>query len=156
MTSARRCVLALATVLAGCVPSGRAPFVGGERFVPSAATTCPLGFRGARIGVEDRNAGFDLVLVAYGDVEELQRRARDAAAMHGPGAHRGLGHEGQHGLGGRHGLGLGRLGVRVRAESEDTVEGARIHVAALDPADITRLRQAIHSRANQARLGDCR
>lgn len=67
-------------------------------------------------------------------------RARDAAAMYGPGAHRGLGHDRIHGGGHRHGLGLDQLGVRVRAEAESTPEGARIIVRPQVATDLEAMR----------------
>jgi hypothetical protein len=112
--------------------------------------------RGARVAVENTRDGADVVMTAFGDATELRQRARDAAAMYGPGAHRGLGHGGHHGDGKQHGLNLGTLGVRVVAAEEDTPDGARIHVASVDPQEMKRMRAALVARVDDARTGDCK
>jgi hypothetical protein len=122
---------------------------------PSPSTTCPFGFEGAREGIESTAAGADIRIIAYGDVTELRQRARDAAAMYGPGAHRGLGHHGQHNSGLHHGLGLAELGGKVTATEEDTNEGALIHISAVDPATVEGLRTELSARAARARVGEC-
>ena len=134
----------------------RPPIHAGEPMEPSPASTCPFGFRGARVAIEHTALGADVVLVAFGDPSVLRRRARDSAAMYGPGARKGMGHDGVHGDGRQHGLGLATIGVPVRASEEDTHEGAIIHVVAVEPRDRERLQEALRSRANAARSGDCR
>jgi hypothetical protein len=150
-------VFAIASAaLAGCAQDGRPPLHAGEPVEPTPSTTCPLGLRGARVTLENTHDGADVVMTAFGDATELRQRARDAAAMYGPGAHRGMGHEGKHGDGKQHGLGLATLGVPVVATEEDTKDGARIHVAAVDPQDRGRMRAALIARVDDARTGDCR
>lgn len=105
--------------------------------------------------MSDTDDGVVFTLRAFGDVGELRRRARDAAAMYGAGAHRGLGHEGAHGGGHRHGLGLSRLGVPVEAEVEDTPDGARLLVRPKNAADLKRMRAALREREGSTRAGEC-
>lgn len=151
-----RVVLAAAFAV-GCNGKEIAPPIhAGERVEPAPSSTCPFGFRGARVAIERTALGADVVIEGYGDPAILRRRARDAAAMYGPGAHRGMGHDGKHGDGERHGLGLAALGVPVRASEEDTTDGAIIHVVAAEPADRDRLRALLVERGNAARTGDCR
>jgi hypothetical protein len=107
------------------------------------------------LAIDDTAEGVDIRLRAFGDVADVQQRARDAAAMYGPGAHRGEGHDGQHERGGHHGLGLASLGIQIRASEEDTSEGAVVHVAALDEEDRPRLQKVMHLRADDARRGGC-
>ena len=121
----------------------------------SPSTTCPLGFKGARVSVRDTDAGADVHLVAYGDAQELRRRAHDAAEQYGAHAHKGLGHEGKHDDGEHHGLGLARLGIEVVTSEEDTEDGALIHVDAVATADRAKLRDALRARVEDARSGDC-
>jgi hypothetical protein len=151
----RRVTAVLLALSSACTPPGT-PFLRlGEPAPSSESTTCPFGFRGTRVAFEDTADGVDILLTASGDVAELRRRAKDAAAMYGPGAHRGLGHDGTHGSGLHHGLGLDRLGARVRAEEQDTAVGACIHVAAVDSADLARVRTAVRARADAVRVGSC-
>ena len=48
--------------------------------------------------MSDTEDGTVIELRAYGDATDLRRRAHDAAAMYGPGAHRGVGHDGVHAI----------------------------------------------------------
>jgi hypothetical protein len=145
----------MVALAAGCSSSGRPQFV--SQAPPSTpSTTCPFGVRGARLSMSDTEDGVVIALRAYGqDVTELRKRARDAAAMYGPGAHRGLGHDGAHGGGEHHGLGLARLGVPVSAVAEDTAEGAKITVVPKVAADLEKMRQALHERESRTRAGTC-
>ena len=122
---------------------------------PEPSTTCPFGVRGARVRMSDTDDGVVIALRGFGDVEEIRRRARDAAAAWGPGAHRGLGHDGRHGGGHQHGLGLAQLGVPVQAEAEDTAEGARITVRPKAASDLETMRAALWRREEHARAGQC-
>jgi hypothetical protein len=99
--------------------------------------------------------GVVIALRAYGDLGEVRRRARDAAAMYGPAAHRGLGHDGKHGGGHQHGLGLARIGVPVEAQAEDTAEGSRITVRPRAASDLEQMRAALWKREASARAGAC-
>jgi len=103
----------------------------------------------------NEEGGVVINLRAYGDIRDLQRRARDAAAMYGPGARRGRGHDGIHGRGGHHGLALDRIGVPVFAEATDTADGARIFVKPRAPSDLEAMRAALLKRESSVRIGDC-
>jgi hypothetical protein len=149
-------VLVVAAVEVGCSSSSlRPPVAVGRPAIPEPSTTCPFGVRGARVNMSETEDGMVIALRGYGDVTELRRRARDAAAMYGPGAHRGLGHDGVHGRGDRHGLGLAHLGVPVLAEEQDTPEGARITVRPVLTADLDRMRKALREREERTRSGKC-
>ena len=142
---------------AACSTSGQPPIAVGGRHPPrpEPSTTCPFGVRGARVRMSDTEDGVVLALRAFGDVGELRRRAHDAAAIYGPGAHRGLGHDGAHGGGHQHGLGLAHLGVPVEAEAKDTPEGALITVRPKAASDLARMRAALRKREGQVRTGEC-
>lgn len=145
-------LLTLGHALIGC---GSPPIRMGERREPEPSTTCPSGMPGARIRMVETEDGVAFLLKAYGDVGDVRRRARDAAAMYGPGAHRGRGHDGTHGEGQQHGLALDRLGVPVVVDATDTNDGARVHVRPKDPADLQKLREAATARERRVRSGDC-
>lgn len=140
---------------AACSSSGQPPFSVGRSPLPEPSTTCPFGVRGARVRMSDTEDGVVIALRAFGDVGQLRHRASDAAAMYGPGAHRGLGHDGVHGGGHRHGLGLAHLGVPVRAEAENTPDGAIITVRPQSPAELPRMRAALREREGRVRAGEC-
>lgn len=158
--NARLAALFLVTTIAsagsGCSSSGRAPpFVAGLPPTPQPSTTCPFGIRGARVRTSNTDDGVAIAVRAYGDIEEVRRRARDSAAMYGPGAHRGLGHDGKHGGGEHHGLALAELGVPVQAEARDTPDGAVVLVRPVEPTDLDRLRAALAKRVGRVRRGEC-
>jgi len=127
----------------------------GEPMLAEPSSTCPFGFAGARVAVENTNDGADVIITGIGNAREIRQRAKDSAAMYGPGAHRGMGHRGMHGDGQRHGLGLATLSVPVRAIEEDIEEGARIHVTPVRAADRDRMRGALLARAENAQTGSC-
>ena len=131
------------------------PISAAARSDPEPSTTCPFGIRGTRVEMQDSADGVVISLRAFGDVEEVRRRARDAAAMYGPGSHMGLGHDGMHGKGERHGLGLVHLGVPVNAIAEDTPEGARIIVWPKRQEDLGKMRAALEERERRTRTGKC-
>ena len=141
-----------AVALAGC---RGLPFGAGARSDPEPSTTCPFGIRGTRVQMDDTPDGVVLTLHAFGDVEDVRRRARDAAAMYGPGARMGHGHGGVHGRGERHGLGLAHLGVPVNALAEDVPAGARIFVWPKRREDLGRMRAALEEREQRTRTGEC-
>jgi hypothetical protein len=131
----------------GCVaPSAERPTI--EE--PSAGLAhpnqaCPLGLGGVDMAVQDTDAGVDIYFMSTGHVDELQRRVRDVAAMHGPGAHMGMGHAGKHDGRGKHGLLLWAPPlVRVTVNDSDT--GATLHLSAVDPAQRDEVRQTIRQR----------
>jgi hypothetical protein len=99
-------------------------------------------------------ATFTFTTADPAQVAELRRRAHDSAAMYGAGARRGLGHDGTHGRGHRHGLALSEL-LPLETVVEDVPAGARLHVAALDPARAPELQEKLHERAEIVASGEC-
>lgn len=150
VTTMRFARVLLLVLVAACSPVAMA-----AQTDPEPSTTCPFGVRGARVELENTSDGVQIKLRAFGDVEEVRRRAVDAAAMYGPGAHQGLGHDGQHGTGERHGFGLGQLGVPVSTLVENTPDGARILVWPKQPEDLDKMRTALAKRESRARAGKC-
>jgi hypothetical protein len=120
------------------------------------STTCQLGDRGVRVAVNELPDGVEVVVTTIRDVDELRQRARDAAAMYGPGAHRGLGHDGKHGDGARHGLHLAELRAKVNAVETDIPDGASIRVTPLDPAKVGEVQSEVEARVEKAQWGNCR
>lgn len=147
-----RCLVVVLLLAASCRVL---PFGAAAQSDPEPSTTCPFGIRGTRVETENIPDGVAISLHAFGDVQEVRRRARDAAAMYGPGAHLGAGHDGEHGKGEQHGLGLRHLGVSVEAIAEDTPDGARIIVWPKRREDLEKMRTALAERASRARTGKC-
>ena len=145
-------VLAFVLVGAGCRGLSLGP---GSRSDPEPSTTCPFGIRGTRVEMADTRDGVVITLRAFGDVEDVRRRVRNAAAMYGPGAKMGPGHGKKHGTGEQHGLGLAHLGVPVNALAEDIPEGARLFVWPKRPEDLEAMRAALEDRERRTRTGDC-
>jgi hypothetical protein len=113
---------------------------------------CPLGVPDTKVEIADTKEGVLLTFTTWNRIDELRRRVRDAAAMHGPQAHLGLGHAGQHGLGQGHGLRLTDMPVG-RAAVEDVELGARLRLDAVDGARVGELRSLIRTRIDDIRLG---
>jgi hypothetical protein len=118
-------------------------------------TACPLGVKGAHVAVEDTEAGVAMTFTAPLDrLGELRERTFYAAAMHGPGAGVGKGHDGKHGTGGEHGLKAMQLPPSY-AVAEEMAGGARIWIRPADPADLPVLREKIRDRG-EAMMAPCR
>jgi hypothetical protein len=138
-------------VALGCSPAKPAvvdppPYSRGTR-------ECPLGFVGAHVTIDDTPDGAVFTFTTDERVAELRERVATSAAMYGPGAHRGLGHGGEHGLGQKHGLALSELPVTTAVE---TIEhGARLRVLITDFARRAEVRQALHERAERVAAGEC-
>lgn len=116
--------------------------------VTSGGTSCALGVAGARATATDTEAGVQLTLgVENMHLNELRVRARDAAALHGPDAHQGLGHDGHHGNGGKHGLTPLQL-PPARAAADDVEGGVRIQLTPVDAKDLDRLRTSVRARVD--------
>lgn len=124
--------------------------------VTSAETTaCPLGVPGAHVIVEDTDVGVIMTFTATADrLADLRERARDAAALHGPGQRLGKGHDGHHASGADHGLKAMQLPPTFAGE-EDIDGGARIRFTPADAADRDILRAKIRERAT-AMMTACR
>jgi hypothetical protein len=118
---------------------------------PAPVEGCALGVSGARVSARDTSTGVVLEFDAIDHIDELRRRVRAAAEVHGPAAHEGLGHHGAHAQGGDHGLRLWDA-PPLRASVADTARGALLRVDADDPADpgaLRDLRQVMHARADR-------
>jgi len=111
-----------------------------------------LGVPDTKVQITDTKEGVALTFTTWNRVDELRRRVRDAAAMHGPHAHMGLGHSGQHELGQGHGLRLADMPVG-RAEVDDVDLGARLRLDAVDGLRVADLRSRIRTRIDDIRLG---
>jgi hypothetical protein len=99
------------------------------------ASGCPLGVAGTLATVSETEDGVALTFLTTPDkLDELRERARHAAALHGPGAKMGVGHDGSHAQGGHHGL----QGLQLppsRGLASDVEAGARITLTPIDAAD---------------------
>ena len=138
---------------AGCA-ANQPPFHAGLPPLETDSTTCQLGDPGVRVRVEDVEDAVDVTVTTIRDVDDLRHRVRDAAAMYGPGAHRGLGHHGKHGNGGHHGLRLAELRPTIKAVEIDVPSGAKIHVTPIESAKLDEVRAEVRARAAQAQWGD--
>lgn len=119
-----------------------------------APRACPLGVEGASVTVEETPNGVALVFASKEATADLRERARDAAAMRGPGRKEGKGHDGRHGTGGEHGLQI--MGVPpANATVDDVPDGARIHFVPADAADLATLRTKIRDRAARMSTAPC-
>jgi hypothetical protein len=99
------------------------------------ATGCPLGVPGTLATIAETEDGVAMTfLTTFNRVDELRERARHAAALHGPSAKIGLGHEGAHGQGGQHGLQAMQLPPSRVAEM-DVEAGARLTLVPVDGAE---------------------
>ncbi len=128
--------------------------------VPPApiGSRCALGVSGAHVDVADSHGGVDLTFTTGDSVENLRARAREAAKMHGRGAHAGLGHAGRHGLGdGRgesHGLRLWSM-PPAYAQVHDIDNGALLTLVAVDPARRDELRTKVRERVSELQRAPC-
>jgi hypothetical protein len=152
----RSSILVGACAIALLTDCTRAPTTPVPTSAPSEEPSgCPLGVEDAQIKVLDTPSGVDLTLTAPADrVDELRRRARDAAALHGPGAHEGLGHEGVHMGAQRHGLRLTEM-PPMDASVEDVQGGAILHLYAKVAAQRDELREKVHGRVDEIMAGPC-
>ena len=115
---------------------------------------CALGVAGSNVVAEDTPDGIALLFTSRDKPEEMRERANDAAAQHGPGAHMGRGHEGQHGQGADHGLQMIQ-GPAARAVAEDVEGGARLRFVATDPAETEALRAKLRKQADAMNATAC-
>lgn len=116
---------------------------------------CPLGAPGTEATVTQPEGAIDVTFTTKGNVDELRRRVSEAAAMYGPGAHKGEGHAGEHGAGQRHGLRLWQMPA-ARATVEIVDGGARLHLMPEDVAKLAELREALRVRVAELMTRDCR
>ncbi len=143
--------------LAACATEGQPPVKTAGASITQAETSsaCPLGVPGAHVVVDDTDVGVMMTFTATADrLGDLRERARDAAAMHGPGQHLGKGHDGRHSMGGDHGLKAMQLPPAFAGE-EDIDGGARIRLTPADAADRDVLRAKVRERAT-AMMAECK
>jgi hypothetical protein len=107
---------------------------------------CPLGVSDAAIVAEETDEGIAVIVVSPAQPEELRRRVTEAAKLHGPMAHRGLGHDGPHGHGRQHGLHLGSTWPPAIARVLEIPGGARLELVPVDAVNRDGLRGAIRER----------
>jgi hypothetical protein len=111
-----------------------------------SAKSCPLGVEGSELRLADAPGGIDVTMTAPPDqIDELRARMREAAALHGAGAHEGLGHDGEHVGAHRHGLRLTALPA-MDAKVEDIAGGARMHLVAKASDEVGQLRAQLRDR----------
>ncbi|MBX3229398.1 MAG: hypothetical protein KIT84_17730 [Labilithrix sp.] len=110
--------------------------------------TCPLGVENAHIQFDETATGATLLFTTTPDrLDELRRRARDAAALHGAGRGAGVGHDGWHGVGGgRHGIQPVHL-PPVQTRFEEVADGARLTFTPDKMDDVDLLRNKLRARA---------
>lgn len=125
-----------------------------ESVQSDTARGCPLGVRGVQVETQDSPDGIDIVFTTHNHVDDLRLRVRDAAAMHGSGAHKGPGHDGDHGRGQSHGLQLVALPA-VTARADDIPSGAKLHLATVDPAEVGTVRLRVRQRLETLAEQDC-
>lgn len=97
------------------------------------ATHCPMEVPGATVTVDETEAGAALTFTTTGDIDELRRRARGMAEMHGR-------------MGEMHGgmmSGMGSATVSV----EDIDGGARLEFATSDPGQRAAMREHLRQMA---------
>lgn len=142
-----------AFLLLGCSAAKETPAQAPPR--PEAFAGCPLGVPGTVVVAEETADGIDLTFTTRGFTDELRARAREAAAMHGPGARQGIGHGGHHGEGGHHGL-MGLQLPPARATVDDVEGGARLHLIPSDGADRDVLVRKAKERVKDMTAASCR
>jgi hypothetical protein len=131
--------LGLLFSLAACTASTEMRAVRPTTLTQAPSSGCALGVAGALATVDETDKGVSLTILSPADrIDELRGRARHAAALHGPGAREGLGHDGAHGKGGQHGLQAMQLPPATGTFAE--IEGgARITLVPADAADKDKL-----------------
>lgn len=138
-----------ACVLVACTEANPPPRAADSIRSAPPPSSCPLGVDGARVVYEDTEKGGRLTFTAPpAQIEDLRRRARDAAAMHGTGQQKGEGHDGRHGNGGEHGLRPMQL-PPASAGEQDLEGGARIDVTPRYEGDLLVLRAKLRERAQE-------
>jgi hypothetical protein len=124
--------------------------------IDTAIKGCSFGVPGALGTFDETDEGVSLTILGPPDrVPELRERARHAAAIHGPGAGFGPGHEGQHGQGDGHGLQAMQL-PPMRATVTDVEAGARIVLIPVDATDRARLATRAEDGVRRMNAAACR
>ena len=127
------------------------------RAMPVSGQGCPFGVRGAKVSIENVSRGVILTFVVPSDagVEALREQVKNVAAQHGPGAHMGPGHDGEHGSGDGHGIHFSDM-PPVETTFQPIDGGARLHVLANEPSDVRAVQTQMWSRVEHLAAGQCR
>jgi hypothetical protein len=134
-------------------PAGGRPTTVTRVELPAA---CALGVSGTLATVSDTADGVALTLLTTPDkVDELRERARHAAEIHGPGAKRGVGHDGAHGQGRHHGLEAYQL-PPFNAVETDVEAGARITLVPASGTDLAELSSRATEAVRRMNASSCR
>lgn len=147
--SVRSSVAALTFAVTACSAAREAPIL----HAPTS-TSCPLGVPGTEIAARDVEGGLELTFVSRDHVADLRRRALDVSAAHGPGAHLGVGHNGEHGSGQGHGLHLSDL-PPMSIAFEEIPNGATLRFTPIEPDQTTTVRQELRRRADFIQTTEC-
>ena len=134
-----------------------APSAPKEAELKSAAITkaCPLGVPSTRVRVADTRDGVDVFFsTSMSGVDELRDRVRDQAKANGPKRHVGAGHGGQHGGYHDHGMQIWSMG-NVSTTVEDTPNGAKLGIAAADPARREEVKKLVVERVAHLEAQGC-
>lgn len=113
-------------------------------------TACPFGVPTTHLHTKEVEGGLDVVVMADERYRvDARSRAEVQARVNGPGWKAGPGHFGKHGLDHDHGLRLWKLATsipNVKVSSEETPEGAVIHVTTGEPRRVSELRGRLSDR----------
>jgi len=115
---------------------------------------CALGVPGAKVAAEDTADGIALRFTSMDSPEEMRERARDSAAQHGPGSHKGHSHDGRHGQGADHGFQMSQ-GPAARTSADDIEGGTRVLFVAVDPTETGALRAKLRKQTDAWNTTKC-
>ncbi len=117
---------------------------------------CALGVRGAKVSMEKVARGVILTFVIAGDgsVDDLRMRVEHIAKQHGPGAHLGPGHDGQHGSGDGHGIHLSDL-PPVETSFQSIEGGARLQILATESSDVSEVQERMRAPLQRVATSQC-
>lgn len=147
--------------VASCAPAQRKPAAAlVVVYTPTRAERpldmpCPLGISDATVLADDVPSGIEITLTSMAHTDELRVRASHASKRYGPMSHSGPGHDGKHGQGHQHGLGLTALIGPITIEYEDVPAGAKLRITANNGSQFeidrmrTRVRELVLSVASR-------
>jgi hypothetical protein len=141
-----RTIITIALVALGAACSTAATGKGETSLTNAPIHPCALGVDGAEVAVEDTPRGVALTFTAAPDkLDELRARVQHAANMYGP-RKAGVGHDGQHGSGGHHGL-MPMQMPPAYALAEDVDGGMKLRLFPVDEGDLAAIRGRARERA---------